>query len=53
MEEAKLQEMNLGISEYNEKLGYGVGNVNKRIELMFGSQYGISYAQNEHEGITV
>ena len=53
MEEAKLQEMNLGISEYNEKLGYGVGNVNKRIELMFGSQYGISFAQNEPEGITV
>lgn len=49
----KIDEMNQSISQYDETFGYGVRNVNKRIELMFGAEYGLHYYQNEHGGVTV
>ena len=45
--------MNQSISQYDEKFGYGVRNVNKRIELMFGKEYGLHFSQNELGGLTV
>ena len=53
MSPEKIQEMNQSISQYDEKFGYGVRNVNKRIELMFGKEYGLHFSQNELGGLTV
>ena len=33
--------------------GYGVRNVNKRIELLFGEGYGLNYQKNDSGGVTV
>lgn len=53
MSPEKIQEMNQSISQHDEKFGYGVRNVNKRIELMFGKEYGLHFSQNELGGLTV
>lgn len=53
MTQDKIDEINNSISEYKEALGYGVENVNKRIQLLFGEQYGLHYRQNDFGGITV
>lgn len=53
MSEAEVSEMNRSISEYDENFGYGIRNVNKRIELLFGEQYGLHYVINSKGGITV
>ncbi len=53
MEQNEVDEMNRSISEYDENFGYGVRNVNKRIELLFGKQYGLYYEINSMGGITV
>ncbi|SCP99533.1 cache domain-containing sensor histidine kinase [Anaerobium acetethylicum] len=53
MSQEEICEMNRSISEYDESFGYGVRNVNKRIELLYGSEYGLRYKKNEPEGITV
>ena len=34
-------------------LGYGVRNVNKRIELLYGAGYGLHYLRNSFGGVTV
>ena len=52
MTEEKIRLMNEKISSFQND-GYGVQNVNKRIELLFGSQYGLRYRSNESRGITV
>lgn len=36
-----------------EKEHIGIMNVNQRIQLFFGNQYGISLASKENEGTTV
>ena len=48
-----IDEMNRSISEYDETFGYGVRNVNRRIELIFGKEYGLYYFRNEYCGVTV
>jgi len=53
MSRAEVEEMNRSISEYDEDFGYGIRNVNKRIELLFGEQYGLYYVINSEGGITV
>jgi len=53
MSEAEINEMNRSISEYDENFGYGIRNVNKRLELLFGEQYGLHYVINSEGGITV
>lgn len=53
MRQEEIDEMNQSISEYKENFGYGVRNVNKRIELLFGRQYGIRFYQGERGGVTV
>lgn len=53
MDEKTIAEMNQKISEYEDTFGYGVRNVNKRIELLYGKKYGLHYLKNESGGVTV
>lgn len=53
MSQEEIDEMNQSISVYDESFGYGVRNVNKRIEIMFGPKYGLHFRKNEHEGVSV
>ncbi len=53
MAQKEIDEMNRSLSQYDETFGYGVRNVNKRIELMFGKSYGLHYLKNEQGGVTV
>jgi len=45
--------MNQIQSEDNQDIGYGLYNVNKRIILMHGKEYGVSIKSVEREGTTV
>lgn len=49
----QINEMNQHLSEYDESFGYGVRNVNKRIELLYGKDYGLYYLRNDFGGVTV
>ena len=53
MSEGQIEKMNCSISEYDKDFGYGIRNVNRRIELMFGKEYGLHYQQNAWDGVTV
>lgn len=53
MGKSEIEEMNRSISVHDDSFGYGVRNVNKRIELMFGSPYGLRFTANENGGVTV
>lgn len=53
MKSAEIEEMNRSISVHDDTFGYGVRNVNKRIELMFGRPYGLKFTANENGGVTV
>ena len=53
MSQKEIDEMNQSVRCYDESFGYGVQNVNRRIELMFGTEYGLRFFRNEHGGVTV
>lgn len=53
MQEEEIIEMNHKISIFDENFGYGVRNVNRRIELLYGEAYGLTYMQNNEGGVTV
>lgn len=53
MTQGQIDEMNQHLSEYDESFGYGVRNVNKRIELLYGPGYGLHYLRNQSGGVTV
>ncbi len=53
MSQEQIDEMNEQLSRYEDSFGYGVRNVNKRIELLFGEGYGIHYQKNDLGGVTV
>ena len=53
MGKSEIEEMNRSISVHDDSFGYGVRNVNKRIELMFGRPYGLRFTANENGGVTV
>ena len=53
MTQSQIDAMNQQLSEYDESFGYGVRNVNKRIELLYGKDYGLYYLRNEFGGVTV
>lgn len=53
MTEEQICNMNRFISQYDETMGYGVRNVNRRIELLFGESYGLYYNSNDEGGVTV
>ena len=53
MEQEKIEEMNKQLAEYDDSFGYGVRNVNKRMELLYGKGYGLRFMQEEFGGVTV
>ncbi|MDO4339275.1 MAG: sensor histidine kinase [Eubacteriales bacterium] len=53
MNQQQIDEMNQHLSEYEDSFGYGVRNVNKRIELLYGKGFGLFYLKNESGGVTV
>lgn len=53
MSQKEIDEMNRSLCGYDESFGYGVRNVNRRIQLMFGAGYGLNFLRNEHGGVTV
>lgn len=53
MTREQIDEMNEQLSRYEDSFGYGVRNVNKRIELLFGEGYGLHYQKNASGGVTV
>lgn len=53
MEPERIAYINQNISDMDRDVGYGITNINKRIELMYGEQYGLRFRQNEGEGLCV
>lgn len=53
MSQEEIDKMNEQLSQYEESFGYGVRNVNKRIQLLYGEEYGLYYLKNETGGVTV
>ena len=48
-----LRELISGTVEQDEKSGYGMANVEKRLEMLYGEKYGISVESTYGEGTTV
>lgn len=53
MDEQQVDEINRTIGMFDEQSGYGVRNVNKRLEILFGAQYGLHYESILGQGTTV
>lgn len=53
MEPERINYINQNISDMERDVGYGISNINKRIELMYGEQYGLRFRQGEGKGICV
>lgn len=53
MTQEKIDELNNSIFIHDETFGYGVRNVHKRIEILYGKGYGLFYHKNRSGGITV
>ena len=53
LSEKEIRTMNHSLSEEKPAFGYGVRNVNKRIELLFGREYGLTFDGNPSGGLTV
>jgi two-component system sensor histidine kinase YesM len=53
MSSDEIERINQAISASESDFGYGVRNVNRRIELLFGRGYGLHYSANEDGGVTV
>ena len=51
MSEEEIAYLNESIPSFDIRVGYGINNVNKRIELMFGSDYGLRYESNPGGGV--
>ncbi|MCD8230394.1 MAG: histidine kinase [Clostridiales bacterium] len=51
MREEQIRELNQSIQNFDEELGYGVRNVNRRIQLLFGEFYGLYYHANPDGGV--
>jgi len=48
-----VDQINQSLLENDDTFGYGVRNVNKRIELLFGEKYGLEYKRSELGGVCV
>lgn len=55
MDEKRLEAIKMGLenASLHNKNSIGMSNVNQRIKLMYGNQYGISILSNKLEGTTV
>ena len=47
-----VEQMNCSLDKNDDTFGYGVRNVNRRIELLFGQQYGLEYVQGKQGGVS-
>lgn len=50
--EARVWQMNEYLKTNEADFGYGVRNVNRRIQLLFGQEYGLHYEVNTWQGVT-
>lgn len=53
MDEERIAFINRNISEVAQDVGYGITNINKRIELIYGKRYGLNFMQNSDGGVCV
>lgn len=53
MTEAEVCEINAQLSDFEPDSGYGIKNVHKRLELLYGKGYGLHVTKNQTRGITV
>ncbi|MDR0886762.1 MAG: sensor histidine kinase [Clostridiales Family XIII bacterium] len=53
MTEEDIQRLNNSFHDEEHPVGYGVRNVNKRIELLFGKQYGLNFQSNANGGVII
>ena len=56
MSEKECQRINKALADYSAREyteGYGLFNVNNRICLTYGNDYGLHYKRNDEGGITV
>lgn len=53
MSPEEIRVMNENIREFDRTMGYGINNVNKRLELLFGEQYGLRFAPRKGGGLSV
>lgn len=53
MTSEQIEGMNHSLDGTDVEIGYGVRNVNRRIAILFGREYGLKYAQNAGGGVTV
>jgi len=53
MTDERIAEINRLVAEDDETFGYGIRNVNRRIQLLFGSRYGLHYDRSSTGGVTV
>lgn len=53
MQQARIDEINQSLSVHDDSFGYGVRNVHKRIELLFGKGYGLFYRRGTDGGVLV
>lgn len=53
MTDEEIIEINKNIVDFDKEFGYGVRNVNRRIELFYGKGYGLNYRKNRLGGVTV
>lgn len=53
MTEEEIREINEAVKVFDEEFGYGVRNVNRRIQLYYGEEYGLTYYLNPGGGVRV
>ncbi len=53
MTDKELDALNRSLETDGEEIGYGVRNVHRRIRLLFGEGYGLSYERGERGGVCV
>lgn len=52
MSRSEIESINSTIDSFDEENGYGIKNVNRRIQIIFGSQFGLHYLTNDCGGVT-
>jgi len=51
MDQKQVDYINCHIADFDQNVGYGISNVNKRIELLYGQPCGLHYSLNENKGV--
>ncbi len=53
MEPERIAYINEHISDMRRDIGYGISNINKRIELLYGEKYGLRFQKGRKKGVCV